>query len=491
MSGQVLRIAIDPELSRRFGPELHWTLRLLLVSAGWAWQEVALDAECELAYVADPEQAPRAGLRICADHAAWAAPEAVRLRGVGEAAGLRFPVFEHSAGVVPGARPASAGGPVCPRDLAFDVFWLATGQDEPRQPKDRHGFADLAGTPWQTAGVTRQALASAARLWLEQTLQKLGCPPPQPRWPHGRRAAAASGHDVDYPEVIRWLEPARVLARQGPAGLEAAWAVLSGRRHHWQFENWIKLEQSLGLRSAFYFVPRQGSLWEYATRAPDPFYDVAAPRFRALFPMLAEAGCEIGLHASYNAYQGLDAMRAEKERLEAACGRPVVGNRHHYWHLDPADPEATLRLHEQAGFLYDSSLIHNRYLGWRRGLAEPFFPFHRRERRELRTLQVPVAWMDDQFFGFRADNPGEPAAQLRQLADQAAEQGGCFVTDIHDYVFDPALFPGWTSLYQSVWERLRARGDVWFATPAEVAAHWVGRAQALRAASRGLELGLA
>lgn len=485
----MLRLAIDPRVAERHGPEVHWTWRLLLESAGWAWQTVPLDADCEVAYVVDPGAAPRAKLSLRANLAAWAAPSAVRLRGVGQANGWRFPLFEPGppAGWELGSAPA--GGPQCARDLIFDVFWLATGQAEPPQPKDQRGFADLTGTVWLTADVGRQALASAARLWLETTLIKLGCPPPQPRWPNGKQAAAASGHDVDYPEVVRWLEPARVLQRQGPAGLAAAWAVLRGRRHHWQFENWIALERALGLRSAFYFVPRQGSLWEYATRTPDPFYDVTAPRFRALFAALAAAGCEIGLHASYNAYQDPAALRAEKERLEAAAGQPVAGNRHHYWHLDPADPEATLLAHEQAGLQYDSSLIHNRYLGWRRGLAEPFYPFHQRARRELKVLQLPVAWMDDQFFRFRADNPGEPGAQLRALADQTAAQGGCFVTDMHEYVLDPALFPGWAALYQAAWEHLRARGDFWFATPAEIAAHWTARARALRAASRGLELG--
>jgi hypothetical protein len=41
-----------------------------------------------------------------------------------------------------------------------------------------------------------------------------------------------------------------------------------------------------------------------------------------------------------------------------------------------------------------------------------------------------------------------------------------------------------------VWEHLRGRGDFWFATPAEVAAHWVARHQTLAAASFGLGQGL-
>jgi hypothetical protein len=182
---------------------------------------------------------------------------------------------------------------------------------------------------------------------------------------------------------------------------------------------------------------------------------------------------------------------AEKRRLEEACGEPVVGNRHHYWHLNPRDLEDTLLIHEQIGLQYDSSLIHERYLGWRRGLSQPFFPFHQAERRELKTLQISTAWMDDQLFGHKVHNPGDGWTSLRTLADQAAAVGGCLLIDIHDYVFDDTCFPGWTGLYRRLWEYLLERGDFWFATPAEIAEHWSTRYNALVQASLGLKEGLA
>ncbi len=199
----------------------------------------------------------------------------------------------------------------------------------------------------------------------------------------------------------------------------------------------------------------------------------------------------MGLHASYNAYQSQEKLAAEKHALEEACGQTVVGNRHHYWHLDPDRSEDTLLLHEQVDLTYDSSLIHERYLGWRRALAQPFFPFHQAERRELRTLQVPIAWMDDQLFSHQADNPGSRHENLQALADQAAEYGGCLLIDIHNYVFDEALFPGWADTYRRLWQYLLDRGDFWFATPSEISAHWIGRHKALVQASFGLEEGAA
>jgi hypothetical protein len=383
------------------------------------------------------------------------------------------------------------GRVTCRRDLIFDVFWLVTGQEERHWPRDRHGFFDLTSTWVLRAQALRQALASQISGWLERTLLDLGCPPPTPRWPGGKRAAAGAGHDVDYPEVVRWLEPLRIVMRQGRPGLQPALEVLAGRRSHWHFSDWVEFEKRLQTRSAFYFVARRGSLFEYAAGTPDSFYDVTSRRFQRVLRSLIEAGFEVGLHASYLAYQSREKFAAEKHRLEEASGHPVAGNRHHYWHLNPHDVEETLLIHEHVGLAYDSSLIHERYLGWRRGLAHPFFPFHQQQRRELRTLQVPVAWMDDQLFGHWNDGQGDRFQALQELADRAALVGGCLLVDVHDYVFDDVLFPGWRQAYRRLWEHLLGRGDFWIATPAEIAGHWAARHAALVQASHGLQAGRA
>lgn len=484
-----LQIAIDPRLTETHGPEIHWTWRLLLAGIGWAWEEVSLDRPCDIAFAINPADVPNARLCIKANPAAWQQPSASRLNQVIRNNGLAYPLFANEEN---GGFPleSSAGRLICHRDLIFDVFWLATGQEERYWSQDKHGFFDLTGTVIQREKVLPQALASQISLWLEKSLLNSGCPPPTPRWPQGKRAAAAVGHDVDYPEVIRWLEPLRIVLRQGRRGLGPALEVLAGRRTHWQFAAWIALEKDLQTRSAFYFVPRQGSLLEYAAGTPDTFYDVASPSFHQLFRNLAEEGFEIGLHPSYLAYQSREKFAAEKQKLEEACGQPVIGNRHHYWHLNPANIEETMLIHEQIGLKYDTSLIHNRYLGWRRGLSQPFFPFLQAERRELKTLQIPTAWMDDQLFGLRSDNPGDGRELLRSLADRAAEQQGCLLIDIHDYVFDECLFPDWTLAYRQLWEYLLMRGDFWFGTPAQIAQHWTARHQALTQGSLGLGQGI-
>ena len=481
----ILRIAIDPELTAAFGPEIYWVWRTLLTSLGWAWVETPLADPCDLAYTAHPERAPHSRLCVQADPRRWANVNALRFDHVGSAASLRYPVY---AGEMENAAPlqASAGAVRCARDLALDVFWLALGVEEQFWPKDKHGSLDFTGSALHTQQVFDQGLGSQIAQWLKATLLSLGCPPPAPRWPNGKRAAAASSHDVDYPEVVRWLEPVRVLRRLGTGSLRPAIEIASGRRTHWQFQSWLDLERSLGIRSAFYFVARCGSLWEYALGTPDSFYDITQPQFRELLPRLAQAGWEVGLHASYRAYESEEQFAAEKQLVETISGQPIHGNRHHYWHLDPQQPADTLWLHERIGLRYDASLCNNNHLGWRRGLTEPYFPFHPRLRREIQTLQLPTAWMDDQLFNLRSFNPGDRLQRLGALIERAADTEGLFLVDIHEYVFDADLFPGWIETYRWAWETIRARGDFWCATPAEIAAHWRGRAEQLRRESSGL-----
>jgi hypothetical protein len=481
-----INIAIDPVLKAGYAPEICWTLRLLLTGIGWSWKEVPIDnPACDIAYIREYSQAGRARLYIRANVQAWGNRSNVRLTAVRQNDEWVYPIYIGESGC---SYPWQIvdGRLICDRDLIFDVFWLATGQEEQHWPTNQHGHFDLSGTALLRVQGLRLALASQIGSNFEKTLTRLGFPAPLPRWPHGKRAAACVGHDVDYPEVVRWLEPLRVIRRQGLRGFFPCLAVLTGQRHHWHFASWAQLEQGLDIRSALYFVAKQGSLLKYVMSTPDPFYDVRSDRFKTLFQYLADEGFEIGLQASYRAFESQENFAQEKLILEEASGQSIYGNRHHYWHLDPADPESTLRIHEQIGLQYDTSLIHERYVGWRRGLSWPFFPFHQKDRRELKTLQIPTAWMDDHLFGHRQHNPGNRCEILRALVDRVLEQGGCLLVDVHDYVYDEVLFPGWAKTYLELLQLLTMSSDFWIGTPCQIADYWVKRHTSIMQASQGL-----
>jgi len=486
-----LRIALDAGLKARWGAEIAWSWRQLLTALGLPWIEVTPDTPCDIAYSAQPPEATpwlaslQARVVIVADPQRWEKSAAWRLeRLLPAAGGLRF-----AGEAAPVTAPAQAGATIwLQRDIIFDFFWLLTGQEEAQWPQDAHGFYTLPEA-WLASQVLEQAPASEIVAGVGELLRTAGLGEPLARWPQGKRAAAAITHDVDYPEVIRWLEPLRIVRRQGRQGLAPAWEVLTGRRDHWAFPQWMAFEQRYGVRSAFYFVARQGSLIEYARGTPDPFYDVTAPRFRDLLRTLIDGGWEVGMHASYLAYASRERFAGEKLRLEQAAGAPVLGNRHHYWHMNPADPTETLQLHADIGLLYDTSLTHDRYLGWRRGVTAPFYPFAPHTRKEIGAVQLPVAWMDAQLAQRTDLTQPQRDAIVVELVERVAAQQGVFVANVHDYVFDDVLFPGWLATLRAALEHITARGDFWLATPAAIAQHWADRYRQLLTQSSGLEEG--
>jgi hypothetical protein len=489
---QRLKLFIDPKIKETVGPEVCWVWRLLLSSGGYLWEEVPLNcSECDIAYLADFERPLKARVKVKANLNFWHQKSLLRLQKVEDTNGLLHPKYYGEHDSLP-TLLVTHSCLICERDVIFDVFWFVTGQEEKHWPKDKHGFFNLNGTGFLQEQVFQIAIASAISIYLEKKISELLMIEPVPRWPNGKRAAACFSHDVDYPEVRRFIEPLRIMRRMGIKGWRPALYVLRGKRDYWNFDSWVEMEKNSTVRSAFYFCGRPGSLFEYAFRAPDPFYDVKGARFQNVFERLKNEGFEIGLHASYRAFESEERFENEKNILQHVSGQRIWGNRHHYWHMNPHDVEATLLLHEKIGLEYDTSLSHERYIGWRRGLSWPFFPFNQAGRRELKTLQISTTWMDNQLFGYLRDNAdGEDRISiLQKLIYKACIQGGCLSVDFHDYVFDEVIFPDWLKTYGWLVENVAGCSGLWISTPKEIADHWIKRYNSMIRDSDGLELGL-
>jgi len=487
---QRLRIFIDPRIKTLYGPEICWTWRLLLGGIGYTWEEVfEKSSECEVAYLVSFQDSPKCKICIKADPDRWARKSHWRLETLRSTDGLLHPVFNGEPYASLGFS-MKEGCLICDRDIIFDIFWSVTGQEEKHWPKNKHGFFDLNGATFLREQALRLAPGSAIGRWLENKLSKLFSVPPVPRWPQGKKAAVCLSHDVDNPEISRLLEPIHLIWRQGLSGLRPAISILTGSKNYWNFSSWIQMEKEYDIQSAFYFSAQHGSLIKYLRGTPDPFYDVRSEQFKEVFHQLTEEGFEIGLHASYRAFESKERFESEKNLLQLVSGQEIRGNRHHFWHLNPDDVESTLFLHEKVGLKYDTSLTHERYIGWRRNLSWPFFPFLQKERRESKTLEISTTWMDDHLFGYLKWNPGDRMETLQSLADTTAGQGGCLLIDVHDYVFDETLFPGWRKSYQRLLEVLINHSDFWIAKPIEIAQHWIERYESIVRESTGLNEGL-
>jgi hypothetical protein len=322
----------------------------------------------------------------------------------------------------------------------------------------------------------------------------------EPKWPHNKQWAVCLTHDVDYPEVYRLIEPLRILKRNGLKNtLQILPGLLSGKRHHWHFPLLTELEKQFKQSSAFYFCPVQGNLLAYLLGRPDPFYDVFKEKFRDVFTLLKENDFEIGMHASFLAHQSEKKMKEEKEILEEACQTEIKGLRHHYWRLGNS-PEKTLKLHSKAGFLYDTSIGLEKYLGWRRGVCFPYNPIDTENNEKISTLQLGNTWMDDHFFSYLDINTKTvdqessiPQSAIRKKAlentiEKVKSIGGLMVVDTHEYPWDNKLFSGWKEIYEYFLNKLSSASDVWSVKPSELATYWNNREKNLLGKSQLLGL---
>lgn len=476
---EALKIGLHPTLTPS-APEVKYVFRTLLNAAGYGCHFCRADGQPVDIYYGPGAESAGAAVSVSYaglpfDRAASAEPQAFYDGG-----GLGFIAFDT-------ARPAVERSDSQVRigaDIIFASYWLLTGCAERDARRDSSDNLDLGGSFLLTHGLLSRPLVSEYAAFLREYFRSRGRQPLDLPWQaSGAQAAIAFSHDVDYPQMIRGIEALRLLRDRGLRAWPSIRGVLSGTNHFWKFRDWVEWEKSLGARSAFYFSARRGSLLQYAAGTPDCFYDVRAREFRELFKQLNDEGCEVGLHASYHAHRSAEQLRAERELLEAAAGSRVEGNRHHYWHLDPAAPHETLLRHEAAGFAYDTSLAFEFYPGWRRGVCHPFHAYHPGKRREIKTLQLPPAWMDDHFHRRRAKNGiADPNAHARGLLKVARSHGGIVVLDYHVRGMNSDFFPEYGAWLMD-FMRNNVDSSLRFMTPRDIARAFAARESSLLAHS--------
>lgn len=488
VSGQPVSVAIDRAMGASIA-EARYALQTLLGISGFstriAWYE---DGDAPEVYYG-----PRSDVSatVTIPSVPWefsSAPSRVP-NASREAMGLPFLLF-------PEAQLAESDAPPgvlhLPTDIAFATYWLLTGAVEPTYPRSRFDDLDLDASVLVRDGLLSRPMVSLYASRLREVLDPTGARALPWAWEgDASRAAVAITHDVDYPELIRPIEVLRVLRDLGVSGLGLAARVASGKSHFWTFEEWRPITDRIGTRSCFYFMARQGSLLQYAMGTPDDFYDVRSPRFQRLFAELRDAGCEIGLHASFHSHRSTDTLRREVQRIAEAAGVECAGNRHHYWHLDPNAPNETLRRHAEAGLKYDSSLGLEYYPGFRRGICHPFRVFHRESGGALPIVQLPPAWMDDHFDRRLVKNGiTDPDAAAGRIVDAAAESRGIIVLDYHSRGMNADFYPRygpWLARFAEQHFDDRVRGM----TPREIHDAFLERERRLAARSVDLTVGAA
>lgn len=218
---------------------------------------------------------------------------------------------------------------------------------------------------------------------------------------------------------------------------------------YWNIYDIAALEDSFGVKSTFFMLDES---IRFNPLKPKTFvlaygrYDIFEPKIQEAIRYLDTNGWEIGLHGSYLSYNDKALLGREKSRLESIVGHPIVGTRQHHLNLD----ETTWKIHEELGFVYDSTWGFNDDIGIRDGKVKPFYP------NNSKFVVFPLSVMDICFMDIK--NRWD---KFHKVMDEIEEQDGILVVNYHHRVFDDNEYPGYKSSYIRIIETaLKRNADI-------------------------------
>jgi hypothetical protein len=362
-------------------------------------------------------------------------------------------------------------------DIIYTANFFLTGSHEKSVPKNKYGHHEIADLSLYKEKYLHIPFISSYVNFIRETFKDHA---PADLFANGKNVVASLTHDVDYPEIINSIESLRyIYLNKKDFSLKKAFKILGGSESFWRFHEYLEIERKHNFKSAFYFCAFKGSLFRYAFVAPDPFYNIGKKRFRELFKELYANGNEIGLHASYDAHTSEKKFRKEKNRLEEMTGKPVSGNRHHYWHWDQSHPYKTAHIHQQIELLYDTSLGYEKRSGFRYGISFPFHLYHPEHEAALSILQIPTCIMDDHYGGYKhLTYFKDYKEEIDEIIDNLLRFGGVFNITYHARVLNETFFPGFKESYMYIINKL-AEKSITADNPENIAKHWIAREKAI------------
>jgi len=223
------------------------------------------------------------------------------------------------------------------------------------------------------------------------------------------------------------------------------------------FKQILQLEQKYDAKSSFYFLAEDKDIFGYKYRIEDIKSDIW---------YIIDNDCEVGLHTSYYAFDKLDEIINEKEKLEKIIGKKVKGVRNHLLRFNIPKSWEIL---SEAGFLYDTTLGYHDTIGFRNGMCHPFQPFNLSTNKQIEIVEIPLCLSDLTLFSYMKKSTTESWKIIKKLIDTTEALGGVLTILWHNWTFSyPVSFAGlfgkeWTELYEKILKYCKKR-NAWMGT---------------------------
>jgi hypothetical protein len=183
----------------------------------------------------------------------------------------------------------------------------------------------------------------------------------------------------------------------------------------------LSFNKKYDFRSSFYFLALNENDEDYR-------YDIfdIKDQFNAVF----NNECEIGLHGGHTAYFDSDKLKIEKNKLEEASTKQIVGYRNHYLKFDIRKTWKNL---EKNNFSYDTTYGFANMVGFRNGMCHPFIPFDLPNNCFHTIKEIPLIAMDMTLFKYLFYLNNENSIKLiSKLVRTIKKYGGVFTLLWHN-----------------------------------------------------------
>lgn len=220
-------------------------------------------------------------------------------------------------------------------------------------------------------------------------------------------------------------------------------AIFKHRDPFWTFDFLREIEKRYNSRASYYFLcggesPQDNNYFKYQST------------LTGLIDQMERDGNEVGLHPSYYTFNNPKLFWIEKQKLDALVSNHNYGGRQHYLRFKMP---VTLRLYEQLGLSYDTTLGYADYEGFRCGICHPFKPFDLVQNRILDIWEIPLIIMEGTLYKYRKI-PSEQIANIISLyIDRIRKYQGVFVLLWHNSSFDEQVYPQAKQIYETILQK--------------------------------------
>lgn len=160
----------------------------------------------------------------------------------------------------------------------------------------------------------------------------------------------------------------------------------------------------------------------------------------------------LGIHPSYQSNFDDDTVKIEVDRLRASLNRQITRSRQHF--LMHTMPE-TYRTLLASGITEDHTMGYSTHLGFRAGIAAPFYWFDLEKNETTDLKLIPFCAMDITPLYYRGESPNEAINTLEQLLLKVNNVGGLFVSLWHNESFsETERWKGWSRVYDAMLKKV-------------------------------------